>query len=395
MNMISDTMLARIKYVHSDKQALKTVSFAFLSSRVACFLFVYLGHSLRTWFNFPSTSGLFEGVANWWLNPWTTFDSKWFLSVAHQGYQPHTTPFFPLYPFLLKLGGDSEAGMALAGICISNICFFLALYLLFRLTELELGLNVAKASVWLLAFYPTTAFFSAVYTESLFLLLLLLTFYSARLRRWHTAGLCGLLAALTRNPGVLICLALSLAYLKSIDYDWRSIRFSALGSITLPLCGLVLVQLYYWHLFDNPLIGIESQKYFFRSIGWPWRPVLADFENLVSLRYFGNMFFVSFLNLVTIGMTVILAIRYFKLVDLHYLVLIFGIISMNLVYQHVIPPYTAGSVRYMSTVFPFIQLLAIFCSTGWLARVKKAAGGVYFYVFLICSASFGMKSFLG
>ena len=202
--------LALSRRISTD--GLKTVALAFFCSRFFCSFFVYLGHYYRKTPAFMP--GMWEGVDNGWLNPWTTYDSVYYLTIAKVGYQNFTSPFFPLYPLLLRLGGDSQIGMAIVGIVISNLAFAAALYFLYRLTEMDNGHKAATAAVWLLAFFPTTAFFSAVYTESTFLLLLLLCFYSARQHQWMIGGLSGALASLCRNPGVLISDALALEYLR-------------------------------------------------------------------------------------------------------------------------------------------------------------------------------------
>ena len=80
--------------------------------------------------------------------------------------------------------------------------------------ELELGEVPARAAVLVTAFFPTSLFFSAVYTEGLFLALSVGSFYSARRGWWARAALLGMLAAATRNTGVLLLLPLGVMYLQ-------------------------------------------------------------------------------------------------------------------------------------------------------------------------------------
>jgi Gpi18-like mannosyltransferase len=202
--------LALSRRISAD--GLKTVAQALLCSHFFCSFFVYLGHYYRK--TPTSIPAIWEGVGNGLLNPWMTYDPVYYLTIAKVGYQNITSLFFPLYPLLLLHGGDSQIGMAIFGIVISNLAFAAALYFLYRLTEMDYGHKAAPAAGWLLAFFPMTAFFSAVYTESTFLLLLLLCFYSARQHQWMIGGLSGALASLCRNPGVLISDALALEYLR-------------------------------------------------------------------------------------------------------------------------------------------------------------------------------------
>jgi Mannosyltransferase (PIG-V) len=157
-------------------------------------------------------------VANVLVGPAARWDSVWFLGIAHFGYhQPDQTVFFPLYPALMAaggalLGGGTGANL-IVGVLLSCGCAFGALYLLYRLTALELGAGVARNAVWIYAWLPAAFFLSAVYTESLFLLLTIGSFYAGRTGRWWLAGVLGGLAAATRNSGVLLVVPLLLLYL--------------------------------------------------------------------------------------------------------------------------------------------------------------------------------------
>ncbi|HVS28644.1 MAG TPA: mannosyltransferase family protein [Solirubrobacteraceae bacterium] len=156
------------------------------------------------------TSG-FGAFGDLLVGPAARWDSVWFLAIAKDGYiGDDRTAFFPLYPTLVRgLGGTLVAGVAL-----STAALFVALVLLHRLVELELGERVARASVTLLAFFPMAFFFSAVYSESLFLALSLGAFWCARRERWPAAGALGGLAAATRSSGLLLLLPLAILYLR-------------------------------------------------------------------------------------------------------------------------------------------------------------------------------------
>ena len=96
---------------------------------------------------------------------------------------------------------------------VSLVAFFVALFLLYRLAELDFGSEVAAATVALIAFCPFAFFFSAIYTESLFLALVVGSIYAARRERWLVAGVVGAFASATRNTGVLVAVPIVLLYL--------------------------------------------------------------------------------------------------------------------------------------------------------------------------------------
>jgi Mannosyltransferase (PIG-V) len=143
------------------------------------------------------------------------WDAIHYLAVARFGYtRAASTPFFPLYPLLVRLLGDVLGSGPAAGVLISVFAFGVALRLLHRLTTLELGPRVADATILLVAFAPLSFFFNAVYTESLFLALSVGSIYAARRGRWKLAAGLGGLAAATRVTGVVLALPLAVMYLR-------------------------------------------------------------------------------------------------------------------------------------------------------------------------------------
>ena len=144
---------------------------------------------------------------------WEREDALWFLRIAAKGYSntDSSAAFFPLYPLLIRgvsflIGGHPFA----AALLVSNLSFLGALFVLFALTRSELSEEVARRAVLYAAVFPTALFFFAPYSESLFLLLVLLSFWAARRGQWEAAGAAGMLAALTRNLGVVLVLPLAI-----------------------------------------------------------------------------------------------------------------------------------------------------------------------------------------
>jgi len=154
-------------------------------------------------------------LANAAVAPLARWDSVWFLTVARAGYahQRDRMVYFPLYPLLIHVVGWVTRSELVAGALISLIAFTLALILLERLVSLDFDEEIASATVLLIAFSPMAFFFSAVYTESLFLALSVGAFYAARRERWLLAGLLAGLAAMSRNGGVVLILPLAWIYL--------------------------------------------------------------------------------------------------------------------------------------------------------------------------------------
>lgn len=218
-------------------------------------------------------------LANLLIAPATRWDSTWYLGISHIGYQRlDQTVFFPLYPGLVALGSAplGNASAVLVGILISMACALGALFLLHRLVELEFGAEVARNAVWIVAWLPVALFLSAVYSESLFLLLTIGSFYAGRLGRWWVAGLLGALAAATRNTGVLLVVPLVLLYLYGPREDrkparpasgWRprySLGLDLVWVAAVPLGLLAYLAYLKLHL-GHPLAPFNQQHHWRRS----------------------------------------------------------------------------------------------------------------------------------
>ncbi len=125
-----------------------------------------------------------------WLWAWANFDGVHYLTIVKFGYdQFGTQVFFPLFPLLVSLLSRIISNPLIAGLIISNLSILLAAILLLRMTKSR------WAIVFLFAF-PTSFFFGSLYTESLFLLLVLLTF--------SVSKLFSIPAAATRLVGIFL-----------------------------------------------------------------------------------------------------------------------------------------------------------------------------------------------
>ena len=230
----------------SWREAFFVALFPFLLSRFWLALWVYIGH--LNWPYLKEVPGGYKGVENWWLNPWTPYDAEHFLAIAGSGYTLETTPFFPLYPLLLRLFGPNIITMAAGGIFLSNLFFFLGLIALFRLTRLDYDKKTAALAVWLLTFFPTSVIFSAVYTDALYFVCVVAAFLAVRRGAWKTGGVLACLAALTRNAGAILFVALLLEWWRQRKRGEISKEVGpniiAVGSALLPLFALIGVQFY-------------------------------------------------------------------------------------------------------------------------------------------------------
>lgn len=144
-----------------------------------------------------------------WLWNRANFDGAHYLEISRKGYGLYQQAFFPFYPRLIKFFTPIFAGQdLLAAIFISNFSLLLLLYFFYKLILLDFNDQTARRATIFFLIFPTSFFLSCVYTESLFIFLVLTSFYSARTNRWLAAGIFGLLASYTRITGVILFPAL-------------------------------------------------------------------------------------------------------------------------------------------------------------------------------------------
>ena len=342
--------------------ALRDVWFACWSSRLLVWIagsgaVAVLGFGpVRHAFNPPGVTRGFGWLGDVLAAPVDRWDAAWYLVIAHYGYRPEfgafTAPrdaFFPLYPLGVRALSDTGLAPVIAGVALSIGAFMAALYGLHRLTALEVarlrrgssargigvpdktgdaprarggpwgflghagrgpgsvGLakldsrEVARLAVLLTAFAPMAFYFSAIYSESLYLALSVGLFLCARRGHWATAALLGALASATRSTGVVLILPLLLLYLYGPREDREPerattrlrpryrLRRDALWFVLVPL-GLVLYVAHLALAGGDPLAPFHAEAVWKRHFAGPyggiWAGAKAAFAGLRQLLSF-------------------------------------------------------------------------------------------------------------
>lgn len=256
-------------------------------------------------------------------------DVGWYSHIAVFGYsynpdEQSSVAFFPVMPMAIRLtkimlGVDVYR----AGIIVSNSFLLLALLLAYRLA-IALGETpqVAKTALLLLGFQPATVFFSAAYSESLFMFLVSGAMLAAINRRWAVAGILGMFASATRNVGVFVAPAIGLMWLADSGVSLRS--FTSLASVkellrlfinkrdwgwvlVIPL-GMLAYMFYQHSVFDNAFAFVDVQKNWGHRIVGFW---VVLFEKTVACLS-GKLNWINNLNLVASFLFIVLGIGAWK-----------------------------------------------------------------------------------
>jgi hypothetical protein len=178
---------------------------------------------------FPTTEGpefkhLLDGGPA--LDMWYRWDAGFYATIAIEGYDWYNKrqvaadlAFLPLYPLAVHFAsGLTPTGCALSpylstcatigGLMVSNAGLLASAFLLYDIARRHTSDETAVRAVVLLLIAPNLIFLSGVYTEALFLLLCLLTFWLLERDRFALAVGVACLACLTRPVGLALYPAL-------------------------------------------------------------------------------------------------------------------------------------------------------------------------------------------
>ena len=203
----------------------------------------------------PQFGGLFFGAFAQW-------DAGWFLRIARHGYDTQqSAAFFPLYPLVVRALAVVVRSDAAAGFLISLVSAAGAATILQRLAR-------SRDAVVLLALYPVAYVFTALYSDALFLLLAIGSFYAAVRGRSVAAGVLGGLAVATRLLGLALLPALAVLL-------WKR-RWNGLAPLLLLPAALGAYMLYlHEHLHDWLAFSHAEGAFWLRETPW-----LGPFDGL-------------------------------------------------------------------------------------------------------------------
>jgi Mannosyltransferase (PIG-V) len=239
---------------------------------------------------------------------WARWDSVFFVRIAEHGYDSTSAAFYPLYPALVGALGRIFGGhYVLAGVVISLAATLGAFLLLHRLAEERLGLDGADRTVLYLAVFPMSLFLQAVYSEALYLLLVLAAFVTAERGRFKLAGVLTGLAILTRFTGIALLPGLALLAWRQRD------RLRALAGLALALPVAALYPLFLWQQDRGPWAFWHAQDQWHRHISWGgpfggiwealthWTPSQAGPQHAIAVNAEGLVALVLFLVLTIVA----------------------------------------------------------------------------------------------
>jgi Gpi18-like mannosyltransferase len=322
-------------------------------------------------------------------NSWKRWDAFHFISIASQGYArtPTETAYFPLYPLLARMGAFFTHSVFSSGLLISNISGLVMLVVLYRLVEEDFGKERATRTILYLSIFPGAFFFSAMYSESLFLTLIISGFYNIRRGSWWIAGLCGFLACLTRSTGILFVLPFLYEYLQQHHFKLRAIRFNILAIGLIP-AGIITFAIYCYLQFHNPLLFLQAQAHWGRFLRPPWYGIEGAILSLFNSKaIFSFLFLRNMLDLIPVFFVLTILVLSFlgpwRFSRLQWSYGIFAIavflFSVSFPMDHFTIPL-AATTRYLLAIFPaFIIIAAIGKNRSFNLLYISISGALLFF----------------
>ncbi len=306
---------------------------------ISIFVLLYFGFS-----SIPRTD-LFPGnflrnLANW--------DGGHYLGIAQNSYAINSQyVFFPLFPLFINLVSRITGDFLTAGLLISLISTLLAINSLYQLVSLDFGKVFAPKVLLMFLSFPLSFHFLTVYSESLFLLLVITTFLFMRKRKLFLATITASLASATRLSGLAIVLSLIFSILLTEKIN-RKNWFVLLSPV-----GFLLYCYYLYNRTGDPFYFIQAESHFWQGgLVIPGSSFLYSLKQLLTPNFIVNNFR-NLLDFLFATFGILMVIKVSKKLSLDYT--IFSIVSLVLPF---FSPTIVALPRYLLTIFPIFIVLS-------------------------------------
>jgi hypothetical protein len=195
------------------------------------------------------------------------WDAQWYSEIAAFGYRwdgdwtrQQSVVFFPAFPMAARVVARLLGIHILHAAWFVSFAAFAAAMLFFvRLARAHLDTRSASDAAWLLSSYPFAIYFSAAYSESLFLLTMCGMFLAVHERRFERAATWGLAAGLTRPNGWLLALPLALLVYTHLRPSRPREWLRAATLVAAPVVGMLLFTLYLHLRFADGFAWLRGQ----------------------------------------------------------------------------------------------------------------------------------------
>jgi Gpi18-like mannosyltransferase len=299
-----------------------------------------------------SNTGLF-------LNSAIRWDTVCYLLIAESGYsvQPGLTGWPPLYPSLIRTFAVVFQPPIFAALVVSALATWLAFTLLYLLIAENHDETTARNSLFLYAIYPHSFFLVYGYSEATFFVLVIASLLLAQRKYWGWAGILAGAAALTRNQGILLSVAL---LWEGMSQFWEKPerRFTGflkpLLASALPLLAFGAFSLYVHEVLKAGWPWQTLSYYWGEYLGFPWQGLIGNAKRLLTIATSTDLYWlpttvVDLIFAATIPLVLAFNIR---LGRSSHMIYAWAVLSLSLIKLEPDDTLWAFS-RYAITIFPF------------------------------------------
>lgn len=297
-----------------------------------------------------------------WLAIWQRFDANWYTTLAEHGYGgiPGDDHFPPLFPLLIRIIKPILGDAFLAGLFVSHLATLYAIKLLYDTFSQLRGNFLAKRATIFWLIYPTSFFLFSAYSESLFLVTVLLSFQHMKKHSWVWAGFWVFCAILTRLQGA--ALLVPMVYLMWNDRPFlrKPVHWAGL---TLPaIAGLFYLFLRSRQVASGAIPFLEPNWH--ARLTMPWETYWYAIQTLIT----GNATFIDALNWAVVTVFIVLLVVAWRKIPFEYdLYTIFSLLTILIRIVETQPLISMS--RYSLTLFPTFLVLSLLAENQWLQRL--------------------------
>ncbi len=307
-----------------------------------------------------------------WYYRLLRWDAGWYAAIVSSGYQysddpsiQSSTVFYPLYPLA------SYAAKALFGVdrfmallLTANVAALVATMLMTKVAKDECGTEVALLSVALYCFFPSSLFLSAGYAESLFLMLVLLSFVFLIQEKFVIAAILAGLSLGARPTGIVMIPVILIEMARRNVLPWPRMLPRMVLCCLLAAGGLLAYIAYLDIELGRPWAFITGQAAWNQGTFVDRFLSAATLVSLFKARLVGagGLFLIFFA--LTVG-----SIRHFR-----WALSLYGLGTLALPYFTL--GITASMERFVLACFPAFMYAGVLCKRRlWLAIALIGVSG--------------------
>lgn len=321
---------------------------------------------------------------------WKIWDVNAYVRIAEYGYQTAgegaaDIAFFPLFPFFIALlGAISSLSFVYSGFVVSTITSSLAAVMFYKLVLLDNNRKIAFTAVTLLFLFPTAFFLHIPYTESLFLFLVVSTFYFLRIKLFMAAFIFAAFASATRLPGIALVPAILVEIILTNRNLIKKKPLILLFALVVPPSGFIFYLVLNYLVHGNFVAFTVLLE---KNWGTHFSLFASGFEaawSSISWRQGAEVLTLGYAQLFAVGLGVIsLVYSAFKLPVSYTVYMLVSLLMYSLT------SFWLSMPRYIIVLFPMFVFLAKLCQFPLFRYIWFIFSIVLLTVFSLIAIQFG------